>query len=149
MHFFTTVMWWLKVNFQLSFRTQSSILYHFTNLYFISIVRVLFAIHYPLEKHFREGYIFIIFLESQNLCSLSWATLGITQKIKFSINNFFSKCDQICSFLRIWSHLLKKSLMGNFIFCEVGGILSVTNQTNSNHKTHLLSKNRGEHQCLE
>ena len=41
------------------------------------------------------------------------------QKMKFSINDFFSKCDQIRSFLRIWSHLLKKSLMENFIFCAV------------------------------
>ena len=41
------------------------------------------------------------------------------QKIKFSIKDFFSKCDQICSFLRIWSHLLKKSLMEDFIFCAV------------------------------
>ena len=38
------------------------------------------------------------------------------QKMKFSIKNFFSKCDQIRSFLRIWSHLLKKSLMANFSF---------------------------------
>ena len=30
------------------------------------------------------------------------------QKMKFSIQDFFSKCDQIRSFLRIWSHLLKK-----------------------------------------
>ena len=29
------------------------------------------------------------------------------------------KCVQIRSLLRIWSHLLKKSLMGNFIFCAV------------------------------
>ena len=41
------------------------------------------------------------------------------QKMKFPIEDFFSKCDQIRSFLRIWSHLLKKSLMGNFIFCAV------------------------------
>ena len=41
------------------------------------------------------------------------------QEIKFSINNFFSKCDQIRRKLRIWSHLLKKSLMGNFIFYAV------------------------------
>ena len=40
-------------------------------------------------------------------------------KMKFSIKDFFSKCDQIRSFLRIWSHLLKKSLMENFIFCPV------------------------------
>ena len=41
------------------------------------------------------------------------------QKAKFSIKEFFSKCDQICRKLRIWSHLLKKSLMKNFIFCVV------------------------------
>ena len=40
------------------------------------------------------------------------------QKIKFCIKDFFSKCDQICSFLRIWSHFLKKSLMENFIFVQ-------------------------------
>ena len=38
------------------------------------------------------------------------------QKLKFSIKNFFSKCDKIDRKLRIWSHLLKKSLMKNFIF---------------------------------
>ena len=38
------------------------------------------------------------------------------EKMKFTIKDFFSKCDRICSFLRIWSNLLKKSLMENFIF---------------------------------
>ena len=33
------------------------------------------------------------------------------QKMKFYIESFFSKCDQIRRKLRIWSHLLKKSLM--------------------------------------
>ena len=37
--------------------------------------------------------------------------------MKFSIKDFFSKCDQTHSFLRIWSNLLKKSLMENFICC--------------------------------
>ena len=41
------------------------------------------------------------------------------QKMKFSIKDFFSKCDQIRRKLRIWSHLLKKSQMENFIFCAV------------------------------
>ena len=41
------------------------------------------------------------------------------QKMKFSVEDFFGKCDQIRSFLRIWSHLLKKSFMENFIFCAV------------------------------
>ena len=39
--------------------------------------------------------------------------------ITFLVKDFFSKCDQICSKLRIWSNLLKKSLMKNFIFCAV------------------------------
>ena len=56
--------------------------------------------------------------------------------MKFSIQDFFRKCDQIRSFLRIWSDLLQKSLMENFIFCAVvlfvlyvfwfGGLVSVT-----------------------
>ena len=38
------------------------------------------------------------------------------QKMKFSIKEFFTKSR---SFLRIWSHLLKKSLLENFIFCAL------------------------------
>ena len=41
------------------------------------------------------------------------------QIMKFSIKDFFSKCNQIRSFLRIWSHLLKRSLIENSIFCAV------------------------------
>ena len=45
-----------------------------------------------------------------------------TQKMKFSIKDFFSKCAQIHRKLRIWSHLLEKSLMENFIFCAVSSV---------------------------
>ena len=48
--------------------------------------------------------------------------INTAQKMKFSIKNFFCKCDQIRSFLKIWSHLLKKSLMNNFIFCAMCAI---------------------------
>ena len=41
------------------------------------------------------------------------------QKMNFSIKDFFSECDQIRKKLRIWSQLLKKFLMENFIFCAV------------------------------
>ena len=40
--------------------------------------------------------------------------------MKFSNKDFSSQLGQIRSFLRIWSHLLKKFLMENFIFvCSV------------------------------
>ena len=37
-------------------------------------------------------------------------------KNEFLNKDIFSKCDRIRSFLWIWLHLLKKSLMENFIF---------------------------------
>ena len=49
-----------------------------------------------------------------NCVVLSWTA----QKMKFYIKDFFNKCDHIRSFIRIWSHLLKKRIM-NFIFCTV------------------------------
>ena len=46
--------------------------------------------------------------------------MTLHQKMKFCIKDFFSECDQIRRKLRISSHLLKKSLMENFIFfCSV------------------------------
>ena len=45
--------------------------------------------------------------------------------MKFFIKDFFSKYDQIRSFMRIWSHLLKKPLMENFFFCVVEEIITI------------------------
>ena len=68
----------------------------------------------------------------RNFLTLSWRRSLLyrnhtAQKMKFSIKDFFSKCDQILSFLRMWSHLLKKSLMETSIFVQC-------------HPTDLLSK---------
>ena len=38
------------------------------------------------------------------------------QRIKFCVKDLFNKCEQIRSFMRINSHLLKKSLTENIIF---------------------------------
>ena len=49
------------------------------------------------------------------------APFTLHKKMKFSVKDFFNNCDQIrsfCSFLRIWSHLPKKSLMENFTFAQ-------------------------------
>ena len=53
------------------------------------------------------------------LRELTFRKLHTAQKMKFSIKDFFSKCDQIRSKLGIWSHLLKRSLIENFFFCAV------------------------------
>ena len=65
-----------------------------------------------------------------------------TQKMKFSIKYFFSKCDPISSFLRIWSHLLKKSSMEKFIFCAVLGKAKVEIFIKVSYPPTILSTNR-------
>ena len=46
------------------------------------------------------------------------------QKMKFSIKDFFRKCDQIRRKLRIWSNLLKKTLNEKVDFlCSDGTFL--------------------------
>ena len=73
--------------------------------------------------------IFFKILFIKYLCLLDWQdtfgwtdNLSTVEKMKFSVENFFSKCGR--SFLWIWSYLLKKSLMKNFIFCEVKNVSS-------------------------
>ena len=67
-----------------------------------------------LKYDFQDNFVLKKFLKE-----VVSTMIDTAQKMKFSIKDFFSKCDQIHSFLRIWSHLLKKSLMKNFIFCAV------------------------------
>ena len=71
-----------------------------------------------LRKVPLKSYFFYSRYETfrKNLC---WYFTNTAQKIKFSNKDFFNKCDQIRSFPQIWSNLLKKSLMENFIFCKV------------------------------
>ena len=68
-----------------------------------------------IEWNFTINW-FVPFHKSFRLLNLN-NSVATAQKTKFSIKDFFSKCDQISSFLQIWSHLLKKSLMKNFAFC--------------------------------
>ena len=65
-----------------------------------------------VSKHFSACSIF-------NFCKNMIHNFKAKYFNQFPIKDFFSKFDQIRSFLRFWSHLLKKSLMVNFIFCAV------------------------------
>ena len=62
----------------------------------------------------------LLYVFSMNFSNGSYFPQGNSteQKMKFCIKDFYSKCDQIHRKLRIWSHLLKKSLMKNFIFVQ-------------------------------
>ena len=72
-----------------------------------------------INAHPRNAYFnFSVFDQKKKLTQLEQRTIT-AQKKEFSIKNFFCKCDQVRRKLRIWSHLLKKSLMENFIFCAV------------------------------
>ena len=100
-----------------------------------------FFLSYPNYSNGRSTFLNIIESIDKNI--LTWrkfssypkpfftATVITAQKMKFSIKDSFSKCDHIRRKLRIWSHLVKKSLMENSIFCAV----------NSNNITNTLILN--------
>ena len=101
--------------------------------FLLSIMFLMFVMYFNLAfsyKFYTVVSLFIMCFSAK--CSFSLRNLILSlltiialcisftaQKMKFSIKDFFSKCDQIRRKMRIWSHLLKKSLIENFIFCAV------------------------------
>ena len=59
------------------------------------------------------------------LILLVQVVLVTAQKVKFLIKDLLSKCDQIRRKLCIWSHLLKKPLLKNIIFCAVRNLCNM------------------------
>ena len=68
--------------------------------------------------------------------------LTLHKQWNFFIKDFFSKYDQIRSFLRIWSHLLKKSLIENFIFVECQFNLKTGNKSELSTSTPYISSRK-------
>ena len=66
--------------------------------------------HMKLTKHFMT------IQQCSNFSRVSYIVQYTAQKMKFSIKGFLSKCEQMQNFLRIFSHLLKESLMENLTF---------------------------------
>ena len=77
----------------------------------------IFPNHWRMDVHLHLFFIpsKLQFSHSNNVLTRNFTA----QKMKFSSTDFFSKCDQSRRKLRIWSHLLKKSVMENFIFRAV------------------------------
>ena len=88
----------------------------------LKIMTEIFLLNHPNNEDMQqpnswENQIKSCIFDLNHLDTLELKFMDYTaQKMKFSIEDFFSKCDQICKKLRVWSHLLEKSLMGNFIF---------------------------------
>ena len=80
-----------------------------------------------------EGAISLVPSTASNpllLVGIYLSLLFTGQKTKFSIKDFFSKCDQTCEKLRTWSHLVKKSLMenSNFVQCFEYNTLAISHE---------------------
>ena len=74
------------------------------------------AIKTSERRHLFHSGVFDVSFEHISHFFLVFLTARI---MRFSNEDFFSKCDQIRRNLQIWSHLLKKSLTENFTFCAV------------------------------
>ena len=91
------------------------------NLFCINVSRYITPFHatglflYPLKIQIFSGG---IKREQSDEVKVYWPHYT-AKKMNFSIKFFLGKCEQICRKLRVWSHLLKKFLMENIIFCAV------------------------------
>ena len=80
-------------------------------------------VNYPITQEFARGILHLLILRDVFRDLIKHLSMmkgffceNTAQKMKYSIKDFFGKSDQICSLLRIWTHLQKKSSMENFIF---------------------------------
>ena len=104
-----------KLPFQINLLTHRV---KYLSIYYLFIIYLF--IYLSSIYYLSIFYLFIIYLFNnylQYLIIIYLFTFHSAQKIKFFIKDFCRKCDQIRSFLQIWSLLLKKSFMENFIFC--------------------------------
>ena len=79
---------------------------------------------------------------TRQIFTCSTSTVYTAKKRKFFIKNFLSKCYQIRRKLRIWSHLLKKSLMKCSSFFKVlsGNVVLTQKQPlEMSHKIGVLN----------
>ena len=112
---------------------------------FFQLYRLSVKISYPKRRYMPIYLMYLdnfIVLTIENLKYIFLRSLPFTQlkqhynysrhtaqNMKFPIKDFFSKCNQIRSLLRIWSHLLKKFLIENFVFCAVAKVYLGSCQT--------------------
>ena len=79
------------------------------------------CIFYAMNQQFRKLALDLLAIVSKLIRKKrNGVHVGVTYMGNvFKIDTLVIECDQIRRQLRIWSHLIKKSLMENFIFCVV------------------------------
>ena len=108
--------WYIKkYKYRLFFDTQFLILLTFLKSFRITLIKIVINL-VKLAKVVTLGLLKIEIVWNKEYGVIISVT---AQKMKFSMKDFFSKCHEIRRKLPIWSHLLKKSLMENFLFCAV------------------------------
>ena len=65
----------------------------------------------------------------------------LAQRMITYVTDVSSKCEEIASFLRIWSHSLKKSLMQN-VLCSVDNLKYLENKRLSKKKRNPQSRTK-------
>ena len=113
---------WIKFNvLRLSFILQSRAFFVLRSFIRAAFSAFKVCCHYIVVISYRIWVLkfsVLVLLDTSPIRSLRYNTFP-SRKMKSFIKNFFIKYHQIRSFVRIWLHLLKKSLMENFIFCVV------------------------------
>ena len=97
-----------------------------TNSWHHEFSAFIFHFHLKNEKSFLD--------EIKSIFHSFWRAFIWGKNKKIRDANFMFHCPKNCSFLRIWSHLLKKSLMENFIFCA----MYWADYWESNHTVHSV-----------
>ena len=118
----------------------------FLSLYFFSVYYFSFALLTIIMRTKWQSKRINMTSNINKLITISsWQNKdNLHKKMKFSMKDFSSKCDQIHRKHVIWTHLLEKSLMENFIFCAVirchiGFFERLFNLELSSHSFHKIT----------
>ena len=131
--FLTEHLRWLQWNFQRILSIFFNIVHEKVNLYnFPKTLQGKLQDFHPCQNPPTQPWTNKTSANFPKIRSPAW-TRNTAQKMKFSIKDFFSKCDQIRRKLRIWPHLLKKSFMENF------GAVTTCNLTYNKAPPHAVS----------
>ena len=112
---------WQFINFMRSGRSDIQ-----CKLEFFCLIQCSFI----FSKFGKRWYFLCILIHFDKSFEKRCTGTNTAQKMKFFITDFFSNCAQIRKKLQIWSYLLKKPLMENFILCAVKSVAKI-------YKRHL------------